>query len=780
MTAYQFVDDIQRADVVPTVGSLGELGKHIGDIHLLILLVEIDLHLVLCVGKLSVKTLVLTRVDVTEDSLFQLFRGTGHAGRIHEVCLGVDAREVLVHGCTIAIVAPLLSQFGIINHVKTRYHRAGVENLLKLLLDETVVEFFSTLGKLLACIGIVLVGSRCGHIAACLTIPVEGVVETFVVTILWPDIIHHAVGIAVLQSQLLGGVIVGIHHKLHHHVGIVAEEGTLLDGKPHGETARLVLLLVFEGSDILVEYLLQLLRLGIVVHHLVLDELRHLHLLLAIEGKGVGCTLLALLAADDVVVAKEIHNFLYLVLDGKARSVHVVDKERGDVVDGGREVVLVVLRYVAHHEEHVSHTDGKACPLGSVSLVGACHAQGIVHRFLSASLQAFLEHIVVELIEGDELARFGICVCLGSGVDHLDDASLVALHLLGHIAEVEERVEHLHDQSELVRHKGIIIHEILLRLVAVVRRRQLELQVETCLIFIVERSKFWLHLLFLVENTLLGNHLGLCAFERYFYFEASFNLALLVFFFCDVAVIHNLGEVLLGGTSHPHLVVASLGELGDNLLEVEIAVALLVDELAHLIGKEDKAVIIALVFQIGGKLHAEAVDAHIGIALDDALADAVHGECRRQLLGYVEYPVQLVVDEVGSHARVVPVGTFLGDTLLEGFEHTFLLKWLFEVLCQGDVELVEATLAVELVPEDMKESLLLVGGVVVARFEVEDASVDGGTLQPVGDGEQLIIVEAEVVLVIERINGFHRFQQPTGSVFTGGRRDTIVEVFQEV
>ena len=215
---------------------------------------------------------------------------------------------------------------------------------------------------------------------------------------------------------------------------------------------------------------------------------------------------------------------------------------------------------------------------------------------------------------------------------------------------------------------------------------------------------------------------------------------------------------MLGGASHPHLVVTSLGELGDNLLEVEIAVALLVDELAHLIGKEDKAVIIALVFQIGGKLHTEAVDAHVRITLDDALPDAVHRERWGQFLGNVEHPVQLVIDEVGCRARVVPVFAFLGDTLLESLEHAFLLEWLFEVLCQGDVELVEATLTVELVPEDMKESLLLVGGVVIARFEVEDAGVDGGTLQPVANGEQLLIVEVEVVLVIERVDGFHRFQ----------------------
>ena len=53
-------------------------------------------------------------------------------------------------------------------------------------------------------------------------------------------------------------------------------------------------------------YLLLLAILCVVVSHLTLDELGHLHLLFAIEGIGVGCSLLALLTttgAEDAAGA---------------------------------------------------------------------------------------------------------------------------------------------------------------------------------------------------------------------------------------------------------------------------------------------------------------------------------------------------------------------------------------------------------------------------------------------------------------------------------------------
>ena len=70
-------------------------------------------------------------------------------------------------------------------------------------------------------------------------------------------------------------------------------------------------------------------------------------------------------------------------------------------------------------------------------------------------------------------------------MDDLDDASLVALHLLGDIAQGEERVEHLHDELELIGHKGIVGHEVLLAVVAAIGIGQLELEVESRFLAVV-------------------------------------------------------------------------------------------------------------------------------------------------------------------------------------------------------------------------------------------------------------------------------------------------------
>ena len=52
----------------------------------------------------------------------------------------------------------------------------------------------------------------------------------------------------------------------------------------------------------------------------------------------------------------------------------------------------------------------------------------------------------------------------------------------------------------------------------------------------------------------------------------------------------------------------------------------------------------------------------------------------------------------------------------------------------------------------MQEGFLLIRRVVVTRFEVEDTSVDGGTFQPVGDAQYGIIVTADIVVLVHRIN----------------------------
>ena len=181
-----------------------------------------------------------------------------------------------------------------------------------------------------------------------------------------------------------------------------------------------------------------------------------------------------------------------------------------------------------------------------------------------------------------------------------------------------------------------------------------------------------------------------------------------------MACIHDLREVLLSGTSNPDLISTSLGKLCDDLLKIEVSVPFAVDELAHLIGKHDKTVVFSLVLEERRELGCKAVDAHVGVTTDDPLSDALLVEGRGELYGDVKNPVKLLVDDVSSYARIVPVGiSLLKDPLLERLEYALLRERLLKVLRKSDIELVESSLAVELVPEHVKERLLLVCGVVV-------------------------------------------------------------------
>ena len=176
MATYQLIDNIERADIIPSVWCLCKLSKHIRNIYLGKLLVEINLHFMLCIGKHGIHSIVVTGVDITENCLLQLLCSARHAWIIHQVRLGIDAGKMLVHRHTIAVVATLLSQFGFIYHAEAGDDRAGVENLLKLLSDDSVVKFVGTFLKLITCLFVVLACYRSSHVAVCLAIPVEGIV----------------------------------------------------------------------------------------------------------------------------------------------------------------------------------------------------------------------------------------------------------------------------------------------------------------------------------------------------------------------------------------------------------------------------------------------------------------------------------------------------------------------------------------------------------------------------------------------------------------------------
>ena len=71
-------------------------------------------------------------------------------------------------------------------------------------------------------------------------------------------------------------------------------------------------------------------------------------------------------------------------------------------------------------------------------------------------------YIGVQLIERNKLSQLSLCVLLRCRVNHLDDTTLVTLDLLGYITQVQERVEHLHDQLKLVGYERVVIDKVIL------------------------------------------------------------------------------------------------------------------------------------------------------------------------------------------------------------------------------------------------------------------------------------------------------------------------------
>ena len=92
--------------------------------------------------------------------------------------------------------------------------------------------------------------------------------------------------------------------------------------------------------------------------------------------------------------------------------------------------------------------------------------------------------------------------------------------------------------------------------------------------------------------------------------------------------------------------------------------------------------------------------------------------------------LQGLVHQVGSLAGIVPIATHFGNGFLKLLQQSTFHQRLFQKLRQGEVELVQSTFAVKLIPKHLQESLFLVGSRIVGSFKVEDACINGGYLEP--------------------------------------------------
>ena len=323
MATHQLIDDVERTDGIPSVGSLAELAGHIGHVDLGKLFVQIDVHLMLCRSQFCIHAVVVARIDRTKDSLLQSLSRVRHVRTLYEGTLGIDASQVFLNSVVETIIATLVAQLYIVNNPHTADDGAGVENLVELRGYDGVELLLGPFLKLLTGVGILIAGGGSSHIAVHLTVPVEGILQFLVLSELRADIVNQFVR-DVAECQLLRAVVVVIYGKFYYYIGRVAEELTLLDTGSNGKGTSKILLLVAQTAEILEEDFTQHLGLSIVVHALTLDELCHLHFLLAVEGVGFEGAVLAWFTTDDVIVAEIVQNFFYLILNSKTWGIDVV------------------------------------------------------------------------------------------------------------------------------------------------------------------------------------------------------------------------------------------------------------------------------------------------------------------------------------------------------------------------------------------------------------------------------------------------------------------------
>ena len=393
-------------------------------------------------------------------------------------------------------------------------------------------------------------------------------------------------------------------------------------------------------------------------------------------------------------------------------------------------------------------------------------------------LEPCLEHGRVHLVEGDEGPHGVVPVVLGRLVGDLQDGPFVALDLGVDVLQLHERVEHVHDELELIRHERVVVDEVLPVGVLAEAGREVELGVQGILLLVEEFPELHDSVLVLVEDTLLGDVLGVGALEGDTGLEAAEDLPVLVGSVVDVATVKHLRQVLLCGAADPDLLGTVLGQRGDDLLQLEEQLLAGADELADLVDEEQQAVVVSLPGNIRLQFKAELLRGGVDCVLGDLVPDDVDGQgrdLRRLLEDVVEFG-----DGEGLSLRL-PVEAVLREGGLELVELSLVLEGLLEVLGEGDAELVEPAEGVELLPDGLREGRVVGRAVADLVADVEEHRVDLRLPEPlhqileVGDGG----VES-AVRMRQRVEVVHGLKHPLQCLVAMGGGEAEIEILQEV
>ena len=198
---------------------------------------------------------------------------------------------------------------------------------------------------------------------------------------------------------------------------------------------------------------------------MIFDDLSYLRLFFCIEFIDFG-TIICFILADDRFIHQESQHLRYIFLDDSFVGIHLCHQERHDVVNRSRESLLVHIRKIAYHKKNIDYS-----AIERLLFVILDKFQGftrIRYGTLTKMLHGALEHGTKEPVEWDEFAHLTFCCFLGYGESDVQQGTFVALHLFVYIVHVDKRIEHSHNQLELIGYKWIESCKVFLVLIGLI------------------------------------------------------------------------------------------------------------------------------------------------------------------------------------------------------------------------------------------------------------------------------------------------------------------------
>src|SRR5574344_948602 len=150
-------------------------------------------------------------------------------------------------------------------------------------------------------------------------------------------------------------------------------------------------------------------------------------------------------------------------------------------------------------------------------------------------LHRTLEHGSKEPVERHKFTHFHLSCVFGNGERDINQGAFISLDLLIHKVHIDERVQHLHDELELVRDKWIAGDKVLLAGVSLIGAGKDKLGIQFGFVLLKHFAKRDFDITFLFKNTLLCDILWRSALQRSAYLKTSQDFSYLILWIGSVA-----------------------------------------------------------------------------------------------------------------------------------------------------------------------------------------------------------------------------------------------------